>query len=76
MKKEETFWCLFWPSGPPMIKSVSYTRSQAIDNRNLYCSIPKISWSRLYREGYRCKKVKIVELKDYEIMHGAYKYGY
>lgn len=63
MKKEEIYWCLFWPDGNPIIRTIAYTRKTAVENRKKLLAIPSVFWSRLYKLGYRCKRVRIVEAR-------------
>ena len=66
------FWCVYYPDGTPMLESLGYLRSESLfkaSNRFLYY---EGTWAKMYRRGYRCRKVNIVpERHDVVVLHDA-----
>ena len=52
---------VYHPEGVPYLSCICYNRSAAI--RNFLSAGWDQNWKHYYRKGYRCRKVKLVEVR-------------
>jgi hypothetical protein len=64
--RKQTYWCIFDPDKKPMLYTISSTRKASILAVEYPISFISCDWKELYSEGYRCKKVRISEVKIYD----------